>query len=153
MANSSNSNPISEDSDPARDNSIGGLLSRAQQPFDFGTTLLHSQAERDEIERELIERIMPEARTRAMREPSRWLEVLRKHYDLAAARYHHCSKDGACAELERAEMDMLNECIAIWVQEISLFLKDLRLELAAHIEATYPYCSVDLAEALRGEER
>jgi len=127
MANSSNSNPISEDSDPARDNSIGGLLSRAQQPFDFGTTL--------------------------MREPSRWLEVLRKHYDLAAARYHHCSKDGACAELERAEMDMLNECIAIWVQEISLFLKDLRLELAAHIEATYPYCSVDLAEALRGEER
>mgnify|MGYP001596891906 CR=1 FL=1 len=139
---------IPEDSDPAYDNPVGKLPERVKQPFDLDTTLLHSEYEREQIDKELAESIMPEVRTREMKKSLQWLEALRKR--LAAARSNQrYAKDEKKIEYLETEMDMLNECAIVWAAEVSLFLKDLRLELANHIESNYPDCSRDLARALR----
>lgn len=136
--------------DPAYDNPIGKLPQRVKQPFDLDTTLLHSESERTQIEAELAASIMPEVRTREMKKPLQWLEALRKWHAAADARYQR-TKDEKQEQLAAAEMDMLDDCIVTWAVEVSLFLKDLRAELATHIEATYPDVSKGLARALRDD--
>ncbi len=142
---------VPEDDDPAYNNPVGKIPRRVRQPFDFDVTLLHSESEREQIKRELAEATMPEIHTRQMKKTSQWLDGLRRAAASVEMQLGLAKNEKDIADLE-TKLTMYDEAADLWAVEVTLFLKDLRLELADRIESKYPTFSQGLAQHLRDDD-
>lgn len=148
---------IPEDDDPAYDNPVGKLppqtddrAAKVRQPFDFdNVTVFHTESERENLLDDWWKEVLPEMRTREMKKTLATLEAFRKQLRGIRERDLFGKTDDAKQARAEKEREMYSEAIDIWVSEISLFMRDLRQELADLIEQKYPECGKNLAVALR----
>lgn len=154
---------IPEDDDPAYHTPYGKLpdkpqsdgsapAERAKQPFDFETTVMHTEAERRQYQLELAARHDAEMRTAEVKSALKWLESFRKGYDRNMAYVDRSPKDPSKRDVAQRAADMYNDCSCIWGDEIGMFIKELRQELADWVEQQYPDTCKSLAADLRSGE-
>lgn len=125
------------------------MSSNAFDELNIGTTILHTDMDRERFEHEMAESEMPAVRTRMVKEAVEWLNYFREKHKGGNERLQYARDDEEKIARIEKEMEMYNYAISIWAAEVGLFLRDLQKELADTLEDRYGDIAKKIAAELR----